>query len=152
MNGNINGLDEMQTARNSKIGSQMFSVLSVALLANIVLYGLGIRWLDYPTDVMVIVVVCLGIYLVRTIMAGACPHTHIKMKKFAIIMVADAAALAFALALILRETPAIAAESADTNYAVIILMGVSIAALAASGIASIVRKRRDKRTEDDSEI
>ena len=61
------GLDEMQKERRNKIGNQMFMLMSYALLIDTGLYGQGIRWLEYPSNVMAVFLACMGIYLVRLI-------------------------------------------------------------------------------------
>ena len=42
-----------------------------ALLLDSGLYGAGIRWMRYPANIMVIIMVCMSIYLIRTIAASA---------------------------------------------------------------------------------
>lgn len=65
------GLDEMQVQRKNKIGNQAFLMLFYLLLIDIGLQGFGFRWLEYPANVMVILMVCSGIYIVRLILANA---------------------------------------------------------------------------------
>jgi len=71
MMNNKNGLDEMQRQRRNSIGNQMFMIMFWALFLNIGLYGAGITWLKYPTDVIIIVSACMFVYLVRLIVSGS---------------------------------------------------------------------------------
>ncbi|MEA4845615.1 MAG: hypothetical protein VB106_00110, partial [Clostridiaceae bacterium] len=71
MKNNKNGLDEMQKERRNSIGNQMFMLMFYALLFSCGLYGIGVRWLDYPGDVMVIITACMAIYLVRLIVSNS---------------------------------------------------------------------------------
>ena len=62
-----NELDEMQLQKRNKIGNQAFMLLSYLLLIDIGLYGLGFRWLNYPTNVWVIMLGCMTYYMIRVI-------------------------------------------------------------------------------------
>ena len=65
------GLDEMQVQRKNKIGNQAFLMLFYLLLIDMGLQGFGFRWLEYPENVMVILMTCSGVYVVRLILANA---------------------------------------------------------------------------------
>ena len=71
MRNNKNGLDEMQIERRNRIGNQMFMWMFFALLIDSGLYGAGVRWLDYPANVVVIISACISIYFVRLIVLSA---------------------------------------------------------------------------------
>lgn len=68
---NKKGLDEMQIQRRNNIGSQAFLMLLYLLLIDAGLYGYGFRWVSYPANVMIILTVCAGIYVIRLIKASA---------------------------------------------------------------------------------
>ncbi|MFA5636488.1 MAG: DUF6773 family protein [Anaerovoracaceae bacterium] len=68
---NNKGLDEMQAQRKNKIGNQTFLMLLYALMIDAGLYGFGFRWVSYPANVMIILSVLSGIYVVRLISANA---------------------------------------------------------------------------------
>ncbi|MEM5767446.1 MAG: hypothetical protein AAGU32_04060, partial [Bacillota bacterium] len=88
MKTNKNGLDEMQREKRNTIGNQMFMLMFYALLIDCGLYGAGIRWLAYPSNVMVIMMVCMGIYLVRTIAANAYLPPKAQTRRPALIVAA----------------------------------------------------------------
>ena len=58
------GLDELQLKQRNSAGNQMFMLMFYALLLEAGLYGLGVRWLNYPANIITIISVCMGIYLV----------------------------------------------------------------------------------------
>lgn len=68
---NKKSLDEMQHQRKNKIGNQTFLVLLYLLLLDAGLYGFGFRWISYPANVMVILIICCGSYVVRLIKNNA---------------------------------------------------------------------------------
>jgi hypothetical protein len=68
---NKKGLDEMQLQRKYKIGNQGFVMLLYLLLLDTGLYGFGFRWISYPANVMIILTLCSGIYVVRLISGNA---------------------------------------------------------------------------------
>ncbi|HRY13341.1 MAG TPA: hypothetical protein P5309_07185 [Syntrophomonadaceae bacterium] len=65
------GLDEMQQSKRNKIGNQCFLLLLYLLLIDGGLYGFGFRWVEYPANIMILLTLCSGIYVVRLIAANA---------------------------------------------------------------------------------
>lgn len=68
---NKKSLDEMQVQRKNKIGNQTFLMLLYLLMFDAGLHGFGFRWVSYPANVMIILSICSGIYVVRLISANA---------------------------------------------------------------------------------
>jgi hypothetical protein len=64
-------LDEMQIEKRNKIGNNCFMAMFYMLFIDIGLHGMGIKWLAYPINVLVIINVCMGYYLIRIIWAGS---------------------------------------------------------------------------------
>lgn len=64
-------LDEMQISRRNHIGNQSFLLMFYLLLLDVGLHGFGVKWLEYPLNIFVIIMGCTVQYLVRTILAGA---------------------------------------------------------------------------------
>lgn len=62
-----NELDEMQLLTRNKIGNQAFMLLVYLLMIDIGLYGFGFRWLQYPTNVWIILLACMMYYTIRII-------------------------------------------------------------------------------------
>jgi len=46
-------------------------LLMYMLMIDAGLYGFGFRWIDYPANIMIIVTICAGIYLIRLINSNA---------------------------------------------------------------------------------
>lgn len=68
---NKKGLDEMQVQRKNKIGNQTFLMLLYTLMLDAGLHGFGFRWVSYPANVMIVLSIFSGIYVVRLISANA---------------------------------------------------------------------------------
>ena len=64
-------LDEMQVQRRNKIGNNCFMVMFYLLFIDIGLREIGIKWLAYPINVLIIINICMAYYLVKTILAGS---------------------------------------------------------------------------------
>lgn len=64
-------LDEMQVQRRNKTGNNCFMAMFYLLFIDIGLQGIGVRWLAYPMNVLIIITICMGYYLIRTILSGA---------------------------------------------------------------------------------
>jgi len=130
-----NGLDEMQKERRNRIGNQMFMLMFFALLIDSGLYGAGVRWLDYPANVMVIISACISIYLVRLIVLCAYhpPRTQNRTRITLIIAII----ISIALAVVLSITQI--AEKTNDNSAMILLI-VSAVGLLGILIAAVTKK------------
>ena len=68
---NQNQLDEMQVQRKNHVGNQCFLLMMYLLMIDAGLYGFGFRWIEYPANIMIIVTICAGIYLIRLINSNA---------------------------------------------------------------------------------
>lgn len=151
MRNNDNGLDEMQRERRNSIGHQMFMLMFYALLINSGLYGAGIRWLDYPANVMVIAVVCMGIYLVRVIAFNAYLPPKAQNRKLGTILfitVVFSIGIATSAVKLLGQLPVKAAENTNDNSAVILFI-VSAVGLLATLVVTVINKVKDKDDKDE---
>lgn len=149
---NKNGLDEMQKERRNSIGNQMFLLMFYALLLDSGLYGAGIHWLKYPANIMVIIMVCMGIYLIRTIAANAYLPPKAQNRKTVISLII---AISFSVVLVIAAfnlfgnlSAQFAVEDANDNSALILFI-VSAAGLLISLIVAIIKKINDKNDSDD---
>jgi len=78
---NKKGLDEMQVQKRNSIGNQAFTMLLYLLMFDVGLYGFGFRWVSYPANVMIILSLCSGIYVIRLIAANAFVGPSAKTEK-----------------------------------------------------------------------
>lgn len=140
---NRNGLDEMQKSRRNTIGNNMFMLMFFALLIDVGLYGMGIRWLNYPADIMVIIMVCMGIYLISTIAANAyLPPKTSSRKNLVLIIIAIAFSVILAIAafnLFGNSSIQFHGENTDDNSALILFI-VSAVGLLISLIIAVLKK------------
>lgn len=149
---NKNGLDEMQKERRNSIGNQMFMLMFYTLLLDSGLYGSGIRWLKYPANIMVIIMVCMGIYLIRTIVANAYLPPKAQSRKtviFLIIAIAFSVVLTIAAFNLFGNLSAQSAVEDTNDNSALILFIVSAAGLLISLIVTIIKKVNDKNESDD---
>lgn len=148
---NKNGLDEMQKEKRNSCGNQMFMLMFYALLFDAGLYGAGIRWLNYPSNVMVIMMVCMGIYLIRTIAANAYLPPKVQSRKniiFLIVVIAFSVALAIVAANLFGKSNQSVVGEANDNSALILFI-VSAAGLLISLIVAIIKKANSKNDSED---
>lgn len=151
MRNNKNGLDEMQRERRNSIGNQMFMLLAYALIFNGGLYSAGIRWLEYPANVMIITTVCMAIYLVRLIAFNAYLPPKAQNRKTVITLImAIVFSIAFTLSAInlFGQSPTQVADNANDNSA-LILMIVSAVGLLATLIVVVIKKVNNKGDKGD---
>jgi hypothetical protein len=151
MRNNKNGLDEMQRELRNKIGNQMFMILAYALMLNCGLYSFGIRWLNYPADVWVILTACLGIYLVRLIAGNAYLPAKAQARKPVVTLVVAivfSIVLAFAMIKLFGQSPAQIAEPTEDNSAIILVI-VSVVGLLAALIAAVIKRVNNRDDKDE---
>jgi len=142
-------LDEMQVQKRNKIGYQSFTMLISLLLLDNVLYGLGVRWMEYPTNVFLIVIVCCGLFTIRCALQDTLVAPKQPTGRMAALAVA-AAVLAIAVAIGIKTL--IKPESAapeDSGIGAILLMVISGGALIVSGIIYLIRKHNDLKSKDE---
>ncbi len=147
-----NGLDEMQKEKRNGIGNQMFMLMFYALLLDTGLYGYGIRWLKYPLNIMVIIMVCMSIYLIRTIATNAYLPPKAQNRKTILSLIIS---IAFSVTLVMASfklfgnlSTQSAAEDANDNSAFILFI-VSASGLLISLIVAIIKKVSNKNDYDD---
>jgi len=145
------GLDEMQKERRNSIGNQMFMVLAYALLIDTALYGQGIRWLEYPGNIMAIFMVCMGIYLVRLIANNAyLPARNHNSKSLVAIIIAVGIAIVLGVTWVIlsRGSSEQVAEVSNNNTAMILLI-LSTVGIICALVMAIIKKINNKNDKDD---
>ena len=149
---NKNELDEMQKEKRNKIGNQMFMLMFYVLFIDCGLSGVGIHWLKYPANIMVIIMIFMSIYLVRTIAANAYlpPKTNNKKNIFLTsICIIFAALIAIgASKLIGKFQVSSAVNNANDNSALILLI-VSSVGLIISLIVILIKNNNEKNISED---
>lgn len=151
MKNNKNGLDEMQRERRNNIGNQMFMLMFYALLFNCGLYGIGVRWLDYPGNVMVIISVCMAIYLVRLISANSYLPPKAQNRNTVIILIISiisSITLAIAAVNLIGRSSSQALANNNDNSAIILFV-VSAVGLIIAIVAAIIRKINNRDDIDE---
>ncbi len=137
-------MDERQVSNRNKIGNQCFLLLAYLIFADVGLYGLGVRWLSYPMNIFVILLVCLFIYLVRLIASGSYvgPNTGNK-KTYAVIAAVGAAIAIAALVFILLSGNGKTQPQTEDNGGTLLFI-ISAVMLVIALVVSIIKKRQDK--------
>ena len=151
MRNNKGGFDEMQRERRGNVGNQMFMVMVYTLLIDCSLYGFGVRWLNYPANVMVIMMACLGIYLVRLIATNAYLPSNAQTRKITIpliIAIVGSAVLAIAAMNLFGEYLPQATENSEDNSAMVLFI-VSAVSLIATAIVAAIKRANSNYEEND---
>jgi heme O synthase-like polyprenyltransferase len=139
-----NGLDEMQKDRRNRVGNQMFMLMFFALLIDSDLYGAGVRWLDYPANVMVIISTCISIYLVRLIALSAYHPPKTQDRTHVTLIVSIIVSIALAVVLSITQI----AEKNNDNSAIILFV-VSAVGLLGILIAAVIKKINSSKNDKD---
>jgi hypothetical protein len=152
MNLDKRGLDERQRAHRDCIGNQCFLLLLYGILIDAALNGLGVKWLPYPANMMVLLAVCAGIYEVRIILDNAYlpPGAKAAHSRRSIIIttVFSVAVAAVASVIFIRNSAPLPLGTGNgEDNSALILFVISGVSLLMALVAGIVRRRRDKENE-----
>lgn len=146
-----NKLDEMQLQTRNKIGNNAFMLLFYLLLLDMGAYGFGFRWLEYPTNVFVIMLVCMAYYLIRTIWCNAYIGPEAKGVQFGrkatYITAIIAFAVAVAISAVSRHFAVPKAENAGDNGAMILFL-ISAVTLIIAFIVSVITKKQNSDSDE----
>lgn len=142
------GFDEMQKARRDKIGHQAFNLLLYLLLIDVALNSFGARWLEYPSNIMVIVMASSSVYVIRMIAADAfMPVKSAQMPKAGKRMMIGIAAtilVAAGLAVVLSNFNVFPATEGSGDNSGLVLMIVSVLGLIVSAVFALIKRINDK--------
>jgi len=146
---NKKGLDEMQIQRKNSIGSQAFAMLLYLLLVDILLHNFGLRWANYPANVMIILSLCSGIYVIRLIAAHAFIGPADKPQKpllKVVLTILIAISISAAIFALVKNSSFSSHEQMDDMSAplLFIIAGVAILISAATFIISKIQNRDDE--------
>lgn len=144
------GLDEMQVQKRNKIGNQTFLMLFYLLLIDVGLRGFGFKWLEYPENVMVIVVICSGIYVVRLILANAFvgPAPEEQNPFLRVIVTAILAIAVAAVVLLLMKTAGFSDPADVERRTASILFGSAGVAIIISVTTIVVNRIQNRKEEE----
>jgi archaellum biogenesis protein FlaJ (TadC family) len=145
---NKDQFDEMQTQKRNQIGNQSFSLLVWLLLLDTLLYNLGIRWLQYPMNVFMIVMVCCGVFIIRTALDDSLVAPKQKSGKSitlilitTILSMATVAGLGFFIKL--HVVP-----SKGSSVGATLLLVISWGVLIIAAVIYLVRRHRENRRDN----
>jgi len=147
-----NELDEMQLQKRNKIGNQAFMLLSYLLMIDIGLYGLGFRWLQYPTNVWIIMIGCMTYYMIRIIWQNSYVGPQQSSKKItrrtryltgAVGFVGGVTAFILHKYFIVIKAPA---PNGDDNNSLILFVFSIVILIIVAGV-SLIAKRQNKNDD-----
>lgn len=145
-----NELDEMQVQKRNKIGNQAFMLLFYLLMIDIGLNGFGIRWLQYPNNVFVIMLACMTYYLIRIIWHSSFvgPQQSSKSITRKTVCLTGAAGVVAAFTAFISQKYFMKAPTStgDVNGALILMVFSIVMIIIVAGV-SVISKRQNK---DDS--
>lgn len=141
------GLDELQVKRRNSIGNQMFVLLFYILIFEAGLHGAGVRWLNYPANIVVIASICMGVYLVRLFINNAYLSPSSQRRKIVIALIM---ASIFFVALIGAGVYLYSQQQLNgtLNSSSLLLVIVPAVGLIISLIVFAIQKSNDKFDED----
>ncbi len=138
-------LDEMQLQMRNRIGNQAFMILFYLLLTDVGLNGFGVKWLQYPLNVFVIMVSTMFYYLIRILWAGAYigPDSSIKKaaRKTAATVITAAVAASVSIFAIWKNNTETQVPDRTSAMVLFIFSAVAIVVAVIVSIASMKQNR-----------
>jgi ABC-type Fe3+-siderophore transport system permease subunit len=114
-------------------------------------YGFGFRWPNYPTNVFVIMLICMAYYLVRVIWSNAYIGPEAKgaqtSRKATYVTAAIAFAVAITISVASRHFSVPKAADAGDNGALILFI-ISAVSLVLAFIVSLISKKQNKEGDE----
>jgi hypothetical protein len=139
--------DELQQSRRYRYGYQSFLFLAILLMADSVLYGVGIIWAQYPTNTFILLLTACVYYISRCILGDALvgpKDTPARMtaRTAVVMIIAIAAAIILAgyLVMNIKDQP-----SADNGGS--LLSAYCSVMWVVIGIVFIIKRIRDTKKE-----
>lgn len=146
---NKKGLDEMQLQKRNSIGNQAFLMLLYLLMLDAGLYGFGFRWISYPANVMIILSLCAGIYVIRLIAANAFVGPSVKTQKpllKVVLVVLLAILISVAILVIMNNVSFGSSEQIGDMSAPVLFITAAVAILISA--ATFVIKAKQNKDEE----
>jgi len=140
-----NELDEMQLQKRNKLGNQVFMLLFYLLFIDIGLYGYGFRWLNYPANVLAIMMACMTYYLIRIIRTSSFVGPQQSRKKITrkvrYLMGATGIVAAVTAYIMQKYFIKVPATNADDHGAMILLVFSIVMIIIVAGVKIIAKKQ-----------
>lgn len=146
-----NELDEMQLQKRNKVGNQAFMLMAYLIMADVGLYGFGFRWLEYPVNVFLIMLVCMSYYLISIIWNNAYigPKAGNKASVKTKIYIAAITVIAAGTAMFISKSGLIKAQAPqNSDNGAIILFIFSAVSIIITILVSIISKRQNRNTDE----
>jgi len=143
---NKKGLDEMQLQRKYRIGNSCFMLLLYLLLLDTGLYGFGFRWVGYPANIMIILTLCCGIYVVRLIAGGAYVGPYAKYEKPVLrtVLMVLCSVCAAGLIIVFFKNAGFSNPDQVNDMSAPILLISSITALIIAAVTGVIIRKQNK--------
>lgn len=146
---NKKGLDEMQIQRKNKIGNQAFVILLYLLMLDTGLYGFGFRWVSYPANVMIILTLCAGFYVVRLIKDNAYVGPSVEKERPVLkvaLTVFVSVSVAMVILVLLKNAGFTSPEQIDDMSAPILFI-TSFVAITIAVVTSLIKRNQNRKDE-----
>ena len=143
------GLDERQVRIRDSIGNQTFILQLYLLLIDAALYGLGFRWINYPANIMIILSICSGIYVIRLIAANAFlgPSAKTQRPLLKVVLTVFLAILVSVAVLVLAKNTSLSSPGHIEEISAPILFVTAGVALLIAFITFFISQARDRDDE-----
>lgn len=145
-----NQYDEMQTRKRNEIGNQTLSLMIILLMLDTLFYNLGFQLIEYPSNIFSIVILCSGIYLVRSALNGAliAPKQNIPKSTTYTVLIMVISMIAVTLLVKFIEPQQSNNISGSSNEILTIISIVSVLIIIATIIIYLVKHLKESKLDD----
>jgi hypothetical protein len=142
--------DEMQTQKRNEIGNQTLSLIIILLMLDTFSYNLGYQWIKYPNNIFFIVILCSGIYLIRSALNGAliAPKQNITKSTTNTVLIMVLSMISVTLLVKFIEPKQSNIITGDSNEILTIISIISVLIISATVIIYLVKHFKEKKLDD----
>lgn len=142
--------DEMQTQKRNAIGNQTLSLMIILLLLDTLSYNLGFQWIEYPDNIFFIVILCSGIYLIRSALKGSliAPKQNLLKSTTVTILIMVLSMVAITVAIKFIEPSQSGDVSSNSPDILTMISIISILFLLVTGVISLVNHFKENKPDD----
>lgn len=144
-----NQYDEMQIQKRNEIGNQTLSLMIILLMLDALFYNLGFQWITYPSNIFSIVILCSGIFVIRSSLNGILIAPKQNITKSAITTIIFMAITMIGVTLLIKLIDPQKLNIASGSSEILnIISVISILIILATIIIYFVRRSMENKLDD----
>jgi len=142
--------DEMQNKKRNEIGNQTLSLMIIMLMLDTLSYNMGFQWIEYPSNIFLIVVICSGVFLIRCVLNGAliAPNQNLKLSTINTIVIMAISMISITLISKFVKPKLPNNIIGQSSEVMTIISGLSVLVILITFVTFFIIQHKDKKLDD----